>query len=93
LADALSHTAAEQDTWWQTATLGSECVTISSVDDAAVHVRAVEAFHSDKRLVALCLSVSPTGGAELALWIGCCLAVLGSLMGLSRLLPAVRGRA
>lgn len=42
-------------------------------------------------LVALCLSVSPAGGAELAVWVGCGIAILGSLMSLSRLHPAVRG--
>jgi DHA2 family multidrug resistance protein-like MFS transporter len=44
-------------------------------------------------LVALCLSISPAEGAKVAIWVGCCIAVLGSLMSLSRLLPAVRGRA
>ncbi|RKK05916.1 MFS transporter [Pseudoroseomonas wenyumeiae] len=43
-------------------------------------------------LVALCLSASPAGGALMAVWVGCCIAILGSLMSLSRLLPAVRGR-
>ena len=44
-------------------------------------------------LVVLCLSALPTGGAGLAVWVGCPIAVLGSLMSLSRLLPAVRGQA
>lgn len=44
-------------------------------------------------LVAFCLSVFPAGGAEVTVWVGCCIAVLGSLMSLSRLLPSVRGRA
>lgn len=43
-------------------------------------------------LVALCLSVFPAGGAKVTVWVGCCIAILGSLMSLSRLLPSVRGR-
>lgn len=43
-------------------------------------------------LVALCLSLSPARGAELAVWVGCGVAVLGSLVSFLRLLPAVRAR-
>lgn len=42
-------------------------------------------------LVALCLAAAPAGGAALALQLGCGMAVLGSLLSLARLLPAVRG--
>ena len=44
-------------------------------------------------LVALCLSAFPTEGARLAIWAGCGMAILGSLMSLSRLLPGARGQA
>lgn len=43
-------------------------------------------------LVALCLSAFPAGGAKLAIWAGSCIAILGSLMSLARLLPGVGGR-
>jgi MFS transporter, DHA2 family, multidrug resistance protein len=37
-------------------------------------------------IVALCLSLSPGRGAELALWVGCASALLGSLASFARLL-------
>lgn len=43
-------------------------------------------------IVALCLSLAPTQGAVLALWVGCGAAALGSLASFLRLLPAVRSR-
>jgi DHA2 family multidrug resistance protein-like MFS transporter len=43
-------------------------------------------------VVALCLSAFPAGGARMTVWVGCFIAVLGSLMSLSRLLPSVRSR-
>ncbi len=43
-------------------------------------------------LVALCLSLSQTQGAELALWAGCGVAILGSLTSFLRLLPTVLAR-
>lgn len=44
-------------------------------------------------LVALCLSAFAAEGARLSVWVGCGIAILGSLMSLSRLLPGVRNRA
>lgn len=38
-------------------------------------------------LVALCLTISPVTGPELALWMGCCFAAIGSVTSLLRLLP------
>lgn len=38
-------------------------------------------------LVALCLTISPVTGPELALWMGCCFAAAGSVASMLRLLP------
>ena len=38
-------------------------------------------------LVALCLTISPVTGPELALWMGCCFAGIGSVASMLRLLP------
>jgi MFS transporter, DHA2 family, multidrug resistance protein len=38
-------------------------------------------------LVALCLTISPVTGPELALWMGCCFAAIGSVASMLRLFP------
>lgn len=42
-------------------------------------------------IVAICLSISPAGGIETAIWIGSAIAAAGSVVSFARLMPAVRG--